>query len=135
MGFTALQNKGAFFLGHPVHIKNVSGCDLVTIMDSVKSKVLIIFRQSLDSEETQAMVRAMESHVERVILREEVTLDIWDLMKYSGQGKCKRVECYGDNVPRYREQLLTWATSNNWTVTVDYLDHLNDENIFYMAQE
>ena len=59
-----------------VYIFHVSGCDLVTIMDSVKSKVLIIFRQSLDSEETQALVRAMESGVEEVRLGKETTLDI-----------------------------------------------------------
>ena len=46
--------------GH-VHIQNVSGCGLVTILDSLKSRSLVIYRQSLGSEETQALVRAMES--------------------------------------------------------------------------
>ena len=49
-----------------VHIENVSGCDLVTILNSVKSERLYITRQSLGSEETQALVRVMESRVERV---------------------------------------------------------------------
>jgi len=101
-----------------VDIENVSGCDLVTILDSVKSKELDISRQSLGSEETQALVRAMESRVEEVELY-EVTLDIRDLMKYNGQGKCREVRCYSDTADRYREQLRIWAKSRNWEVTHD----------------
>ena len=56
-----------------VIIENVSGCDLVTILDNVKSKVLYIYSQSLGSEETQALLRAKESRVEEVQLIEEVT--------------------------------------------------------------
>ena len=102
-----------------VLIENVSGSGLVTILDNVKSEELVIYNQSLNSEETQALVRAMESRVEEVRLHREVTLDIRDLMEYSGQGKCREVRCYGDTADRYREQLRTWATSNNWTVTND----------------
>jgi len=101
-----------------VDIENVSGCDLVTILDSVKSKELDISRQSLGSEETQALVRAMESRVEEMELY-EVTLDIRDLMKYNGQGKCREVRCYSDTADRYREQLRIWAKSRNWEVTHD----------------
>ena len=39
-----------------VSINNVSGCDLVTVLDSVKSQLLSIRRQSLGREETQALV-------------------------------------------------------------------------------
>ena len=45
------------------YISDVSGCDLVTILDSVKSAGLWITSQSLDREETLALVRAMESRV------------------------------------------------------------------------
>ena len=112
-----------------VCIQNVSGCDLITILDSVKSRLLSIRSQSLDSEETQALVRAMDSRVEEVWLYEEVTLDIRELMEYNGQGKCRRVDCYCDTRDRYREQLRTWATSRNWEVTCDndlafYIDRL-----------
>ena len=108
-----------------VTIENVSGCDLITILDSVKSRVLNISWQSLGREETQALVRAMESHVEEVQLYKDVTLDIGDLMEYSGQGKCRKVLRCGGNiyVERYRrqlmEQLRTWATNRNWEVTHD----------------
>merc|ERR1711894_206056 len=46
-----------------VYIRNVRGCDLVTFLDSVKNEVLNISRQSLGSEGTHALVRAMESGV------------------------------------------------------------------------
>ena len=98
-------------------ILNVSGCDLVSLLESVKSKMLSVKKQSLGSEETQALVRTMESHVERVCLYEEVTLDISSLMGYSGQGKCRRVDCYWDTAPRYSNELRTWASSKNWTLT------------------
>ena len=47
-----------------VGIYNVSNCDLVSILDSVNCKWLCICIQSLSSEETRALVRAMESRVE-----------------------------------------------------------------------
>ena len=84
---------------------------------------LVISDQHLGSEETQALVQAMESGVEEVELRGEVTLDIRSLMEYSGQGKCSKLGCCDDTVPRYREQLMSWASSNNWTVMIDYSDH------------
>ena len=102
-----------------VFIRNVSGCDLVTILDSVKSEVLDIRYQGLGSEETQALVQAMESRVESVRLYGDVTLDIRDLMEYSGQGKCRKLRCDRDTAGRYREQLRTWATSRNWRVICD----------------
>ena len=78
-------------------------------------------RQSLGSEETQALVRAMESRVERVQLQAKVTLDISSLMGYGGQGKCGRVECSSDTTARYKDQLRTWTKSRNWAVTWDGL--------------
>ena len=102
-----------------VHIWNVSGCDLVTILDSVKSQCLGIKYHSLGSEKTQALVQAMESRVEEVWLHNRVTLDIRDLIEYDGQGKCRQVWTDRDTADRYREQLWTWARSKNWQVTLD----------------
>ena len=50
-----------------VWIRNVSNTDLTGILDSCKSKVLVIRNQSLNTEETRALVRAM-ANVERVEL-------------------------------------------------------------------
>ena len=73
-----------------VIIENVSGCGLVTILDSVKSRGLDILNQNLGTEETQALVQAMESRVKEVWLDYKVTLDIRDLMEYNGQGNAGR---------------------------------------------
>ena len=103
--------------------------DLVTILDNVKCKHLSISRQNLGSEETQALVQAMESHVKEVGLIKDVALDIRSLMDYSGQGKCRGMWCYSYRYRyrtdsdtgrfRYRKQLKTWAKSKNWEVTCD----------------
>ena len=102
-----------------VYIWYVSGYDLGTILDNIKCTKLGIFNLSLGSEETRALLQAMESRVEEVWLYDRVTLEIRVLMEYSGQGKCGSVGCYNDSVPRYREQLKTWVMSRNWTVTRD----------------
>ena len=63
----------------------------------------------------------MESCVKEVWLDYKVTLDIRDLMEYSGQGKCRKVACHRND--RYRKQLRTWAESRNWEVTHDNKKH------------
>ena len=110
-----------------VHIQNVSGCGLITILDSVKieERMLLISKQSLGSEETQALVRAMESRVGIMGLDGEATLDIRVLIEYNGQGKCRWVDCFNKAADRYREQLKVWATNRNWKVTP-----LDDRNFF-----
>jgi len=103
--------------GHVGIYWNVHGCDLITILDSVKSKGLDISCHRLGREETQALVRAMESRVRELVLYGKVTLDIRSLMEYSGRGKCRRMECHYDTAARYSDKLATWARSRNWTVT------------------
>ena len=70
---------------------------------------------SLGHEETQALVRAMESRVVNVRIRDvhhmNMTLDITELTKYSGQGRCSHLQCY---LKEYREELSAWALSKNW---------------------
>ena len=103
-----------------LEIRSVRGCDLVTILDSVKNPIweLTIRTQSLGSEETQALVRAVESRVEELWLREGVTLNIEALNEYS-EGKCRVFQCCGDTAERYEEQLRTWATNRNWSFGVN----------------
>ena len=111
-----LANLASRVTGHVGIYWNVHGCDLVNILDSVKSKGLDISCQRLGREETQALVRAMESCVRELVLYGKVTLDIRSLMEYSGQGKCRRIECHYDTAARYSDELGTWATSRHWTV-------------------
>ena len=121
-------------------INNVSNCDLVSILDSVKCKGLKINRQTLSCEETQALVRAMESGVEVVVLGlgGEVSLDFRALTQYSGQGKCERLVCYADTADTYsREEVRSWAEKNNWTALMrhDYFDLIQARsNISFLSK-
>ena len=101
------------------NIRSVSNCDLVSLLDSVKTEQLSINNQRLSCEETQAVVRAMETRVERVLLGGEESLDITALTQYSGQGKCGQLTCWDDTAHRYGEEVKTWARRINWTVAVD----------------
>ena len=96
-----------------IKFRNVSNFDLVRVLDSINCKWLNISRQTLSSEATQALVRAMQSHVESVYLGEEGEVDI-TMTQYSGHGKCKGVTCYGETADRYREEVKTWAQMMNW---------------------
>ena len=90
---------------------------IVSILDSVKSELLSFDNQTLSSEETRALVRAMESGVEEVVLgdRGEVSLDITTLTQYSGQGKCVEVNCYNYTTANtYWEEAKTWARRIDW---------------------
>ena len=104
-----------------LRINNVSGCDLVSLLSSLKCHGLYITRQSLGREETRALVRAMETGVTAVSLGgwEEVILDMETLAEYSGQGVCSWVTLYDDTAARYRGELVTWARSRNWGVHAD----------------
>lgn len=63
---------------------NVSGLGLVTILDNIKCGCLLrMYSQSLDSKETEALVRAVESRGVKVILDDDVTIDIKTLSSKS----------------------------------------------------
>ena len=108
-------------------IENVTGCDLVTLLDSVNSERLHIKRQRLGREETQALVQAMESRVEKVRLF-DVELDMETLTKYSGQGLCKVLdyvtwEMATDPIIDV-EKLRTWSEEKTWfNKTYFYYNH------------
>ena len=116
-----------------LRIENVSGCDLASLLTSLKCLILNITRQSLGREDTQALVQAMESGVEYVVLCEDVELDIEALAEYSGQGRCSKVELDDKNTTaRYEVELRTWAGSRNWTVRV-HLERLKNGVLLYCA--
>ena len=106
-----------------LHIENIRGCDLVSLLTSLKCKQLGIWRQSLGREETRTLVQAMESGVEEVFLFTGVTLDIEALVEYeySRQGVCRCVGIVGvdDTKDRDREELRKWASRKNWRVGSD----------------
>ena len=99
-----------------VFIKDVRNFDMVTLLDSVQCVMLRISCQNLSTEETWAMVRAMESNVEVLALGLEgdITLDITVLSQYSGQGKCYRVTCHQLFKAMYEKQVRSWAQKIKW---------------------
>ena len=68
---------------------NVRGCDLLTLIDSVKSEQLLIFGQSLGREETVALMRAMDSGLERLVLYEVKTRDVGGRRRGRRRGRLK----------------------------------------------
>ena len=110
-----------------LHIKNISGCDLVSALTSLRCHKVYIRSQSLDREETWALVQAMESGVERVLWG-GVTLDIQAFIEYSGQGVCRNVELQDDTMDRCKDELVTWAGSRKWRIHVDE-DYLRNWSI------
>ena len=70
--------------------------------------------KKLAREETQALVRAMESRVEKVLLYNVDELDMEALSKYSGQGRCRVLECKGVTDITFCYELMTWAQSKGW---------------------
>ena len=95
-----------------VTIHYVIGCDLVTLIDSLKCTKVKIGSQSLGMEETQALVRVMESCVEKV--EYDVTLDIEALAEYSGQGCCSLMKLSYSTSDKFFDDLRTWANRKNW---------------------
>ena len=95
-----------------LHIINVR--TTTPILDNIKCRYLVIKKQGLGREETQALVRAMESRVQEVELHDGVSLDLTTLTQYSGHGKCESVRCDGDTADKYREEVRSWGERMNW---------------------
>ena len=93
-----------------------------------KIRVCCFYGQILNQFSTKALVRVLEDPVSRITLT-NVTLDIEALVKYSGQGKCRTVRCYGDTAARYRGEMITWAKSRNWAVVHDREGLLSIQNL------
>ena len=110
-------------------IENVSGCDLLSILTSLKCDQVIITNQSLGREETRALVQLMEMDgIWRglgILNLDEVTLDIEALVEYSGKGPCSQIRLNKATLNRYSEELRTWAKSKNWG---EYVAPLRLEN-------
>ena len=98
-----------------VNIDNVTGCDLVSVFNSLKCEKLSVRHQRLGREETQALVRAMESGVENVLLKDvDIKMDIEALTEYSGQGRCRKLTCTSETDLTYVTELMRWAGRKEW---------------------
>ncbi len=108
-------------------VSKVSENGLISFLNNLDCYALDI-DQSLGREETQALVQAMESGVEKVRLK-SVNFDIETLITYSGEGFCGQVVIdynydydpdynYDDDYDphRFREPLKNWAGLKDWAV-------------------
>ena len=84
------------------------------ILACVKCPWLWLDDMSLSEENTRALVTAMRERVERVLL-DEITLDIEQLTKYDGQGRCRELGVCGDTRTRHEDRLRRWAADTGWT--------------------
>ena len=92
-----------------IGICKVSGCDLVAIMDSLKCEEIEISDQVLSSEETRALIRALDSRVKVLAKFEHVTLDQTVLTEASGIGKEKVARSESNwRIDWYKEQTSFW---------------------------
>ena len=98
-------------------IRSDVNCDIFSILDNIKCEVFDITNQTLSSEETWALVQAMETRVGELVLCGAVFLDLTALTKYSGQGLCKEITCDDDgwmDMDIYVKELRGWAQRINW---------------------
>ena len=97
-------------------VHNVTGCDLVTILDSLQCPEIGLRCKSLGREEVQALVRAMETRVETLYLQDVMDMDIniRNLTKYSGQGRCRFISCDDVNDLNFIVELLRWGIEKEW---------------------
>ena len=116
-------------------IQNVTNCDFIDLLDNVKIVDLVLDKMTLFTEDTKALVRAMNSGRVRVLTlalqylgkekKGEVSLDINTiLVQYKGEGKCTAIQAFGENVKKYGDDIKKLAMQIGWIVKRDYHDEM-----------
>ena len=100
----------------------VRGVDYHLDMDGVTGDLaninctsLSVRNMGLSTADTRALVAAMTSRVQEVVLGDDVTLDMEALARYDGRGVCSRLQLGGATRERYGHQVEEWAASRGWT--------------------
>ena len=100
-------------------ISNVCNVDMVSILDHINCAELYIENQNLCIKETNKIVKAMETKIEKLVLggcEGAVILDIMTLIKYSGRGRCGEVTSWYAATDKYKKKILKWAKRINWDI-------------------
>ena len=96
-----------------VYLDGVYG-DICLLLPQISCDQLCIWRSTLTSNDTKALVNCLNTDVTQLWLGDYLTLDFSSLSQYNGRGQCKYVECRYDSYTRYRSPVTTWAHRNGW---------------------
>ena len=118
-----------------VRIEDCYFTDLIPILDKVQCEYLSIISQGMDTEETQALVRALMSRVRKVSVglhragfyngyQEAILVE--ELTKYDGKGKCEKVDFLEMNYLEFqiRHDIEQWVKDCKWQVLADKENYL-----------
>ena len=124
--------------------KMTPSSQLGSILASVKCRVLELKNMKLSQADTQALVTIMRDRVKLLTLYNGITLDIEELTKYDGRGRCRKLEFefdvymwrrHGFRESRFCEEgpemrsgygarFRRWAEDVGWMVTGDTIEWL-----------
>ena len=96
--------------------------DLAPLLANINCTSLSVRNMRLSTADTRALVAAMTSRVQEVVLGGSrgwgcggVSLDMEALARYDGRGVCSRLQLGGATRERYGHQVEEWAASRGWT--------------------
>ena len=118
------MKKLASIVTYAVQIDNLYGQHLGhlgSILAGVKCTMLELNNMELSEADIRALVTAMRNRVDKVYLSGNITLDIEQITKYDGRGRCRylNLRVWEDGRAWYGDRLRSWAAHVGWTVTLD----------------
>jgi len=123
-----------------IDMGNVTGYDVTSFLDSVNCTNLLL-KPTLNQEETDALVRAMNTRVDHVSLADLGSLSfdvdtLRSLTKYKGDGKCSTINCFWYEPNGWQQQPVIewaeqWARRMNWSVVARYV--FSDNKLYTMC--
>ena len=108
---------------------------LDSILAGAKCTELTLLNIVLSEENTQALVTAMRERVEDVKLDDDITLDIEQLTKYDGQGRCWELVAEAVTKTRHGDTLRRWAADVGWSVKEDFWKLMIESTSAYALQQ
>ena len=115
------MSKLASIITDMIHIVNVTHVDhLSSILASIKCEWLWLDNVILTARETMDLVAAMRDRVETLGLYNDVDLDMEEVLRYDGRGRCSRIEVRYDTGRRCGDRFRKWAASAGWWVKRSY---------------
>ena len=94
-----------------VELTSVSG-DPSLVLREVRCEWLYLDNITLDQSATMALMDAMDSRVEELMLGNVEMAEL--LGRYDGQGKCRKVVLAGATMRKSRHDVCQWAKIRNW---------------------